>query len=431
MLKVNTSLWNNTEHIVIAVSTGVDSMSLFHNLLSQSSRTYKQLTCLHVNHGLREASHKEEAFIEAFCKQYEITCYVKHLNLTDVVAQGKSIQADARQLRYEWFDEMMKRLDADVLLTAHHLDDQLETIFYRLFTGRSTRSTLGIDVQSIRNHYTICRPLLEVSKEDIRDYQHKYQVPYYEDSSNSDNKYVRNDIRNRLLPAINQNADLDSTHLLKLKRWHDIQLQESRKKAQSFIENDCLINKNGTQIQFSRNAFNQLDDIAKMILLDQLFEQLQLNKAFSEKQYHEWFHQISNQIAQFEISLTEKWIIQIAYDKFIILAKNEPSLLDNQIVNDADTYRFGHYLVIIHPTIPKQQLPLLIRTRHNGDKVELNGQKGHKKVSRLFIDHKIPNDVRMQMPLIEDQYHQIIAVGNLYIAKAYNQHIEIKKIGDE
>lgn len=168
-----------------------------------------------------------------------------------------------------------------------------------------------------------------------------------------------------------------------------------------------------------------------MILLDQLFEQLQLNKAFSEKQYHEWFDQISNQIAQFEISLTEKWIIQIAYDKFIILAKNEPSLLDNQIVNDADTYRFGHYLVVIHPTIPKQQLPLLIRTRHNGDKVELNGQKGHKKVSRLFIDHKIPNDVRMQMPLIEDQYHQIIAVGNLYIAKAYNQHIEIKKIGDE
>ena len=58
---------------------------------------------------------------------------------------------------------------------------------------------------------------------------HKYQVPYYEDSSNSDNKYVRNDIRNRLLPTINQNADLDSTHLLKLKRWHDIQLQESRK----------------------------------------------------------------------------------------------------------------------------------------------------------------------------------------------------------
>ena len=116
-----------------------------------------------------------------------------------------------------------------------------------------------------------------------------------------------------------------------------------------------------------------------MILLDRLFEQLQLNKAFSEKQYHEWFDQISNQIAQFEISLTEKWIIQIAYDKFIILAKNEPSLLDNQIVNDADTYRFGHYLVVIHPTIPKRQLPLLIRTRHNGDKVELNGQKGHKK----------------------------------------------------
>lgn len=115
-------------------------------------------------------------------------------------------------------------------LQRHHLDDRLETIFYRLFTGRSTRSTLGIDVQSIRNHYTICRPLLEVSKEDIRDYQRQISSSYYEDSSNSDNKYVRNDIRNRLLPAINQNADLDSMHLLKLKHWHDIQLQENRKK---------------------------------------------------------------------------------------------------------------------------------------------------------------------------------------------------------
>lgn len=66
MLKVNTSLWNNTEHIVIAVSTGVDSMSLFHNLLSQSSRTYKQLTCLHVNHGLREDHIRKKLFIEDF-----------------------------------------------------------------------------------------------------------------------------------------------------------------------------------------------------------------------------------------------------------------------------------------------------------------------------------------------------------------------------
>lgn len=431
MLKVNTSLWNTTDHIVIAVSTGIDSMSLLHHLLTQLSHTYKQLTCLHVNHGLREASHKEEAFIKAFCKQHAIPCYVKRLNLTDIVAQGKSIQADARYLRYEWFDEMMKQLKADVLLTAHHLDDQLETIFYRLFTGRSTRSTLGIDVQSKRRHYTISRPLLEVSKDDIRDYQHKYQVPYYEDSSNSDNKYVRNDIRNRLLPAINQNSDLDSTHLLKLKRWHDIQLRESRKKADAFIEHDISINNNATQIQCARHAFNQLDDITKMVLLDQLFKHLQLDKSFSEKQYHEWFAQIDSEIAQFEISLTEKWIIQMAYDKFIILAKNEPSLLDNQIVNQANTYRFGSYHIVIHPTIPHDQLPLLIRTRRNGDKVELNGQQGHKKVGRLFIDYKIPNDARMQMPVIENQHHQIIAVGNLYIAQAYNQHIEIKKIGDE
>lgn len=140
-----------------------------------------------------------------------------------------------------------------------------------------------MDNVSWRDHYKLCRPLLNTYKADIHSYQQSHQVPYYEDASNSDNKYARNDIRNRLLPSIDDNADLDSAQLLKLKAWHDIQLQHTRQRVNEFIQQEVAINTDRTHMQFSRDAFNQLDNITKMVLLDQLFESIDLWNSFSEK----------------------------------------------------------------------------------------------------------------------------------------------------
>ncbi|MEJ7410308.1 ATP-binding protein, partial [Staphylococcus epidermidis] len=82
-----------------------------------------------------------------------IELYVKHLDLSQIVEKGNSIQHEARQRRYDWFGEIIQKIDADALLTAHHLDDQLETIFYRLLSGRSTRSALGMSLISNYKHY--------------------------------------------------------------------------------------------------------------------------------------------------------------------------------------------------------------------------------------------------------------------------------------
>ncbi|RIL73111.1 tRNA lysidine(34) synthetase TilS [Staphylococcus devriesei] len=426
-MKVNTSLWKETDHIVLAVSTGVDSMCLLHRLLFELPHTYRKLTCLHVNHGLRQASQEEEQFIKDYCAQYSISCYIKHLDLSDLVAQGKSIQADARYKRYEWFDIMMHDLEADVLVTAHHLNDQLETIFYRVFTGRSTRNSLGIADIAWRHNYKICRPLLDTFKDNIRAYQQSHHVPYYEDHSNHDNKYTRNDIRNRILPMIDNNVDLDSTQLLKLKSWHDNQLRLTHQRVECFINANIHKDSLG-YFQCNRDEFNALDEISKMVLLDKLIEDIQLDKTFSEKNYQQWFEQISSQLAQFEITLSEKWIIQIAYDKFILMAKNKKPVLDEQIITHADTYRFGSYRITISSDLAMQYFPLTIRTRRDGDKFKLNGRNGHKKVSRLMIDYKIDNDARAQMPLVEDQQHNIIAIGDLYIAEAYDKYIKINKL---
>ncbi|MDN6656009.1 MAG: tRNA lysidine(34) synthetase TilS, partial [Staphylococcus simulans] len=135
-MNIYTEGWSENDHLALAVSTGVDSMVLLHMLTTHYHHTYRQLTVLHVNHGIRSASLEEAAFLERYCQQHHIPLRTHELDLSALTNKGKSIQKDARQKRYAWFESEMKALGASVLLTAHHLDDQLETIFYRLMTGR-------------------------------------------------------------------------------------------------------------------------------------------------------------------------------------------------------------------------------------------------------------------------------------------------------
>ena len=431
-MNIKTDGWSKKAHIVVAVSTGIDSMSLLYSLLNDYQHTYRKLTCVHVNHGLREQSYEEEAFLREYCHQHHIDIYIKRLDLSDIVADGNSIQQEARQRRYEWFGDIIAQLRADVLLTAHHLDDQLETIIYRLFTGRSTRNSLGMTYESYFNQYKVYRPMLNLKKTEILAYQYANQIPYYEDMSNQDRKYVRNDIRQRIIPAINENPHLNAHQLLKLKDLHDIELQSLKEQAETFINNEVSKSKYLTY-SFSRTAFNELNVNIKSVVMDLLFEKLDCHLAMPQHAYDEWFEQIRNDKSQFNIHVTDEWIIQIAYDKLIIMAKSEMDqyILDRICIRKPGTYEFNDYQIDIHPDLPQQLYPLTVRVRQNGDVYKLNGQKGHKKVSRLFIDKKVTLAERQRIPLIINQENAVLAIGDLYVKENFKEFILISNNGDE
>lgn len=429
-MKVNTEGWSENNHVVLAVSTGIDSMTLLHQLISHLKHSYAKLTCLHVNHQIRSVASEEEAFIKAFCTTHDIPLYVHHLDLSSVVAKGNSIESEARHARYQWFDEMMLELNADVLLTAHHLDDQIETIFYRLMTGRSTRSSLGMSQHALRGHYSLYRPLLTIAKSEIHNYQKRYQIPYYEDETNAENHYVRNDIRNRILPEIEANQHLSTEQLLKLKEWHDEQLEVIRNEAYQFIDNSIEFCQQNTKILISRSQFLNLRHAVKMAVLDKIFEKVSLDRPITEKTYDEWFKQLAENIAQTTLYTTDKWIIHIAYDKFIIMANYEAKLQPTKI-NQQGIYNFGHYTIQVTKHVPLDCFPLVVRTRKDGDKFALNGRAGHKKVSRLFIDEKVIQSERDKMPIIVNAHNEIIAIGTLFLKQKYEQLIFIRNTGEE
>ncbi|EII2050781.1 tRNA lysidine(34) synthetase TilS [Staphylococcus pseudintermedius] len=421
--------WKATDHIVVAVSTGIDSMVLLHQLLYDETLTYRQLTCLHVHHGLREASEQEATFIQHYCEQHDIPFYMKRLDLSDVVAEGRSIQNDAREMRYQWFDTMMHQLDADGLLTAHHEDDQVETIFYRLFTGKSTRSSLGMSTIEARNGYRLYRPLLNTSKHVIRAYQQQHDVPYFEDTSNASNTYVRNDIRNRILPQIDENAQLKSQQLLKLKAWYDEAFMLMQHEVDNFIER--FVTTNAHSFTVSRYAFNALTYHVKILTLDTLLHQFEDTVTISERAYADWLQKLAGPVAQTQLMHTNQWHADIVYDKLVIMAPMQKSLDTYTIqVTEAGTYRFGCYDVHITDMTDLPGSKLCIRSRQPGDRIARHDGH-HKKVSRLMIDAKVPAYLRAQIPIIETTHGDILAVGTLYIQQHYQGVIKIQFMGDD
>ncbi|EKO8900934.1 tRNA lysidine(34) synthetase TilS [Staphylococcus pseudintermedius] len=421
--------WKATDHIVVAVSTGIDSMVLLHQLLYDETLTYRQLTCLHVHHGLREASEQEATFIQHYCEQHDIPFYMKRLDLSDVVAEGRSIQNDAREMRYQWFDTMMHQLDADGLLTAHHEDDQVETVFYRLFTGKSTRSSLGMSTIEARNGYRLYRPLLNTSKHVIRAYQQQHDVPYFEDTSNASNTYVRNDIRNRILPQIDENAQLKSQQLLKLKAWYDEAFMLMQHEVDNFIER--FVTTNAHSFTVSRYAFNALTYHVKILTLDTLLHQFEDTVTISERAYADWLQKLAGPVAQTQLMHTNQWHADIVYDKLVIMAPMQKSLDTYTIqVTEAGTYRFGCYDVQITDMTDLPGSKLCIRSRQTGDRIARHDGH-HKKVSRLMIDAKVPAYLRAQMPIIETTHGDILAVGTLYIQQHYQGVIKIQFMGDD
>ncbi|GAB0346545.1 tRNA lysidine(34) synthetase TilS [Staphylococcus pseudintermedius] len=421
--------WKATDHIVVAVSTGIDSMVLLHQLLYDETLTYRQLTCLHVHHGLRVASEQEATFIQHYCEQHDIPFYMKRLDLSDVVAEGRSIQNDAREMRYQWFDTMMHQLDADGLLTAHHEDDQVETVFYRLFTGKSTRSSLGMSTIEARNGYRLYRPLLNTSKHVIRAYQQQHDVPYFEDTSNASNTYVRNDIRNRILPQIDENAQLKSQQLLKLKAWYDEAFMLMQHEVDNFIER--FVTTNAHSFTVSRYAFNALTYHVKILTLDTLLHQFEDTVTISERAYADWLQKLAGPVAQTQLMHTNQWHADIVYDKLVIMAPMQKSLDTYTIqVTEAGTYRFGCYDVQITDMTDLPGSKLCIRSRQPGDRIARHDGH-HKKVSRLMIDAKVPAYLRAQIPIIETTHGDILAVGTLYIQQHYQGVIKIQFMGDD
>ena len=192
---------NNIEDastVVVAVSSGPDSMALLNLLLEVRDKKKLKIVIAHINHNLRDESKEEFEFTMKYAKKKK--CEFEGILFDNY--KTNSIENEARERRYAFFEDILKKYDSKYLLTAHHGDDLIETILMRITRGSSISGYSGFKKISKRDGYTILRPLIFYTKDEILKYLENNNIPYRIDKTNYSKKYTRNRYRLDILPLL-------------------------------------------------------------------------------------------------------------------------------------------------------------------------------------------------------------------------------------
>ncbi|MBE37934.1 MAG: tRNA lysidine(34) synthetase TilS [Flavobacteriales bacterium] len=371
--------------ILLALSGGVDSMVLMDLLYRHN---YK-FSVAHCNFCLRgEDSDLDQQFITSWSKSRNITFFIKKFNTKEYAKKNKiSIQMAARDLRYNWFNNLYVKYDFNFIATAHHLNDSVETILFHLIRGTGIAGLHGIKVRD--NH--IIRPLVQFSKEDLLQYAHENDIEYRVDSSNSDNKYIRNKIRNKIIPIMKEiNPDLISSMgktISKLGAVENIYNQSILdKKIKLLIQDndEYKIDINALLKQPSpKQVLYELISDFGFYDIDSVFSSFSSpsgREFFNDKFYmvkDRFFLVISKHIANQSFIIHEDTTsIQDLFDvKFRVAVYSQFDILKQSTNTMCLDYS-------------KLEFPLLIRPWKEGDSFIPLGMRGSKKLSDYFIDKK-------------------------------------------
>ena len=438
-MKINT-LWNKEDKIAIALSGGVDSIVLFHLLVTEYKDSYKELVVFHINHGLRQESYEEAEFVEKFVKDFGVKFYKEELNMSDLERDSHtSEEMLARELRYQAFNKMASLEGVTKLLTAHHKNDQVENILMRLLTGRSIDHSLAIQEEIEMAGLTVYRPLLNSLKAELEDYARKNNLHYYVDATNFDTDYTRNNIRHNIVPLLNDINSGSFDNLINFANYYQ-NINNNLKKAILSNKDNYIFSRDEDKISLVKDKFLELNEeemyfLLKDLITDELgiFDVKQraifdvvssLKKNSGNKSYD-----LKNNlkiISQYEtlyIHKIEKKCyndkIEIIIDK--IYEKNVYEFYQNKFIisTDAKDSEIG---------FNKSELPLLITTKKEGDRVrrgEIN-----KKLSRIFIDEKVPKELRDTLPVIRNNKGEVLGVLGIGTKvnknKIYDYYIKMK-----
>ena len=196
------NLIENGDRLVIGVSGGPDSVCLLHTLNELKNELNFKIYVAHINHMIREEADEETEYVKDFCEKLGIECYIKRIDVVKIANNLKrGTEETGRQIRYEFFNEILEKTSSNKIATAHNSNDKVETILMNILRGSGTSGLKGIE--AIRDGKFI-RPLIETSREEIEEYCEINKLNPKIDKSNNENIYTRNKVRNVVIPYIKQ-----------------------------------------------------------------------------------------------------------------------------------------------------------------------------------------------------------------------------------
>lgn len=400
--------------LLLAVSGGIDSVVLT-DLVAASGYAFE---IAHCNFQLRgEESMRDEHFVRSLAERYGKIPLVKRFD-TDAyaVAAGVSIQEAARILRYEWFTEIVLEWGTEApsyILTAHHADDNIETLLMRFFRGTGLQGLTGIPVKDEQRR--LLRPLLSFRKSELEVYAREKQLSFVEDSSNASDKYTRNFFRNRLLPQVREvfpqvddnllhnlarfrEADelyrqMINLHLSKLleqkqQEWH-VPIEKLRKQTPLYTITWEIIKPFGFHAAQTGEAIKLLDAV---------------NGSHISSSTHRIIRNRNWLIIAPLATAEATHVLVEEEDKEVEFAQGKLSFSKTAFVktdNPAEAF--------INPSAIR--FPLLLRPWKTGDYFYPLGMKKKKKLNRFFIDQKLSATRKEKVWVLESDRKIVWVIG--------------------
>lgn len=424
------SMLEKGDTVICAVSGGADSMCLLTVMSKIAKEMDLTVVAANLNHSLRGAEGDGDSqYVETICEIKGIPFYGKRTDIASVAkAEGKSVEEAGREERYKFFDELSLKLGGAKIATGHNISDNAETIIFRLIRGSSAKGLCGIRYK----RGNIIRPLLDVSREEIVEYLVENAVMWREDSTNAQLHYSRNKIRHKVIPKLNEIVPCAVEKIVgcgKTLAEDEQYLSSLAQKllASAYVDKDEYSTSAilGAPLPIAKRAAAELLEEwgAKDVGQDKILAFIELCKKPSGKRMDinsevyvlRSFYTVMKQSRQSEQSFSYvlrpgQKIRHYNWEISVNILDKRPEKEDNSIAVFDAQQLFGS---------------LTVRSRIDGDKIKIKGG-GSKKLKDLFMEHKIPQNLRSNVPVVT-KGDEIVFVAPFRKSPRYEAGAEAKK----
>ena len=384
------NLFCKNDRILIALSGGVDSVVLAHLMLKANY----DIALAHCNFHLREEeSNRDEAFVRSWAEKNGVRLFVKEFDTFSYMKENKlSLEMAARDLRYQWFDSLLKEYGFSYLATAHHLDDSIETFFINLLRGTGIAGLHGIQAKNDK----IVRPLLFATREEILSYAKQNSISYVEDSTNSETKFTRNKIRHNLFPILKElNPNFEFALKKDIEHLRDTEFvfrREIEKVKQEIIEKE----KDVFKIKIERlQELTPLNIYLYEILSEYGFNETHINDillCLNENSGKQFFSKTHRLLKDRQYIFIDK-IKDESKNDFFLINQEQGSLIyplrmQMEVMRDLKFVNISKSKNIAMLDFDLLKFPLVLRKWRQGDSFVPFGMKKEKKLSDYFTANK-------------------------------------------
>jgi len=444
----STNLIKSGDRIVVGVSGGPDSITLLDILVKLREELNLTLFVVHINHSLRQEADFEEEYVRKFAKEKNIEFFSKKVDINKIVEETKkSTEEVARNIRYEFFSEILIKVRANKIAVAHNLNDSVETVLLNLIRGCGIDGLTGIQ----KENANIVRPLIECERSEIENYIKENKLTVMHDKTNQETVYTRNKVRNELIPYLKEFNPEIVKSIYKTSKI----LSENRKLLKEIIEEkykEIKIEDKGLVL-----------DKTKFLAQDLGLKQEILRKAileFNGNLVNIGMDTINNAICIISdagsgaiIKISSDVKIKIIYNKLVFFKEKEeikffyelniPGTTYIQELNKTITTKIVDASVVPEKysdknkcffDIEKTGKKLYVRNKQVGDSISLSGMDGKKSIKKFFSDLKIDANFREKIPLVVSEDDVLWVVGfrtnKKYLKDKYTKEVIIFEYGE-